>query len=157
MKPESFSEAIALDPTGDGVFQATVTADWSQGRAAFGGLVSGQMLRAAQSLLPLLPLRTMVLDFLAPASPGSVQLAASVLRAGRSMSRVEVQLHQGKTCCATMRAAFGPHRTTALTHLPPPARSPWIGCAKRRRSCFPVRRSDRLRLSKVRYECVRYS
>ena len=113
--PESFSEAIALTPTGEGVFQAAVTADWSQGRAAFGGLVSGQMLRAVQSLLPPLPLRTMVLDFLAPASPGAV------LRTGRSMSRVEVQLHQGETYCATMRAAFGLKRTTALTHLPLPA------------------------------------
>lgn len=117
--PEPFSKAITITPTGEGTFQGAITPDWSQGRAAFGGLLSGQMLRAAQTLLPPLPLRTVVIDFLAPASPGTVRLVASVLRTGRSMSRVEVQLLQGETRCATMLAAFGPHRKTAITHLPP--------------------------------------
>ena len=81
--PEPFSSATAITPTGSGTFEGLVTPDWSQGRAAFGGLVTGQMLRAAQQLLPSLPLRTVMIDFLAPASPGTVQLAAAILRSVR--------------------------------------------------------------------------
>ena len=118
----AFSAAIVLTP-GEGGFVGQVTADWSQGRAAFGGLLSGMMLSAAETLVPALPLRSVLMDFLAPAADGPVQLVPTLLRVGRTMSRVEVKLWQEETLCAVMMAAFGPARATALelsgTSAPP--------------------------------------
>jgi acyl-CoA thioesterase len=116
----SFLDDTAIRPSGGGGFSATVTADWSQGRAAFGGLLAGQMLRAAETLIPPLSLRSVMVDFLAPVAPGEVALTATLLRAGRSMSRVEVHLSQASRRCATLLAAYGPPRATALS-LPGPA------------------------------------
>ena len=117
---DSFSRDIAITPNGEGAFTGFISPAWSQGRSAFGGLLTGQMLRSAEALIPLLPLRSVLVDFLAPAAQGPVQITAAVLRAGRSMSRVEVKLSQGQTHCATLLAAYGPQRQTALTHPPPP-------------------------------------
>ena len=127
-----FSQAIALSPE----LTATIGPEWSQGRAAFGGLLSGMMLHALEPDSQGHPLRSVMIDFLAPAGVGEVQVATEVLRVGRSMIRLRATVHQDSRLCATLIAAYGPRRQTALSveaptmpPAPPPESitpMPWI-------------------------------
>lgn len=104
------------------VFRAHVGAEWSQGRAAFGGLLAAFAVRAARMVVAEdRPLRSMLLDFVAPAELGEIEVEPLLLRAGRGISHVQVQLRQKGQTLAVVLLAYGGGRSTALA-WPGPSR-----------------------------------
>ena len=115
--------AVLAGLSSDGA-RSTVTPDdgWRQGRTLFGGIAAGLALEAALRAFPALPpLRSAQFAFVGP-SAGTVEMTATMLRAGRSASFVEVKAmaESGPALQATL--CFGAPRssTLAYTHLPPP-------------------------------------
>jgi acyl-CoA thioesterase len=113
--------ALSLTPHALG-YTATVTADWAQGRAAFGGLVAGLLARAMERAIPAgRPARSLLVDFVAPVAPGEVQLSTTLLRTGRALSHAEAKLTQGGNVCAVMVGTFGvPTGSTLVIDADPP-------------------------------------
>lgn len=116
------------DTCQDGVriVQAEVPASWSQGRAAFGGLVTGLCLRAVQGqVAPERVLRSVLVDFVGPVRPGPVRIQVSVLRRGRAITQTQARLIQGGQVCAVLIAAWGQARATVMPRLPPSPAPDW--------------------------------
>lgn len=116
----TWSEVCVVDERGG----CTLPAEWGQGRAAFGGLVAGLCLRAARAKAPIRPLRSVLVSFVGPVSPGPAQIVSRLLRQGRALSQVEARLVQGGQDCAVLLAAFGDGRQTGLPSLPGPPPPP---------------------------------
>ena len=88
----------------------------AQGRAAFGGLLSGVALRALRELVPgERRLRSVLVDFIGPAGPGPLEIDARVLRSGRALTQAEARVHQEGTLVAVVIAAYGADRTTGIS------------------------------------------
>lgn len=117
-----FALASAVSVASGGA-RGAIHADWGQGRSAFGGLVAALGLRAieAAGVAPGRPLRTLVMDFVAPAVVGEVALEVRALRSGRALSHAEVRVVQGGETCAVLLAAFGAARPSALAVTAPSA------------------------------------
>ncbi|WP_262693507.1 thioesterase family protein [Kordiimonas aquimaris] len=91
---------------------AQVPAGWTQGRALYGGLVAALAADAmALAVENPRPLRSLMVNFVAPASDGTLNVHASVLREGRSVvqTRADVVSEDGAVYCAAS-AAFGGSR-----------------------------------------------
>lgn len=69
---------------------------WGQGRATFGGLVTGLLLARAFAAYDLDPgsLRAATTSFVAPVAPGAARLEPLLLRRGSSATQTEVRLWQ---------------------------------------------------------------
>lgn len=86
----------------------TITDDWLQGRAAFGGVVATLGLMAARHLAPRdRRLRALHSSFVRPAVPGPVRFDASLERDGRNLTQVRAIGYQQDRRVATTRAIFG--------------------------------------------------
>jgi acyl-CoA thioesterase len=110
----SLAQALALQGA-DGRYVGHVNEQWTQGRAAYGGLLAGQMVRALeQHISPERALRSVVFDFIAPAAVGQVIIEARVLREGRALTHAEARVVQGDALCALLIATYGSPRETAL-------------------------------------------
>jgi acyl-CoA thioesterase len=104
----------ALAPSAGG-FTGPAPADWGQGRAIFGGLITGHALRALRTQVAAdRPLRSCLVSFVGPAAPGDLQVTARVLRAGRAMTQAEARVTQGGDVKATLVCAYGAARATRL-------------------------------------------
>jgi acyl-CoA thioesterase len=115
----SLSEATAWRAGPEG---GVIEASWTQGRAAFGGLQATGALRAmAAEVAPDRALRSAMVDFVGPAAPGPMEVAVTVLRAGRSLTRVEARLSQAGQLCAVVLGAYGTTRPTRLAEPGPVA------------------------------------
>ncbi|MEW5250162.1 acyl-CoA thioesterase [Microbulbifer sp. 2201CG32-9] len=98
-----------------------IPAGWQQGRATFGGLVAAMLYeRMATQLDSDADLRSLTVSFVAPASPGKVDIHTDVLRRGRSVTQVEGRLCQGKVVLAAL-ASFGKPRESSISIASPPA------------------------------------
>lgn len=105
--------AQMLDRAGTG--EVEIEAGWSQGRAAFGGLVGALLLAAAKARLPRpAPLRSLTVSFVAPVLVGPVRLAVDVLRSGNSVTQMQVTMWQNDTVGAAALVAFGVDRSSAI-------------------------------------------
>lgn len=116
------SDALTLTPDGDAL-TATLTAEWAQGRTAFGGLVAALAVRATARLLPAdRRLRSALVDFVGPAQVGVVRVEARVLRAGRTLTHTEARVTQGGEVCAVLLLAWAADRSTGIRvdGAPPP-------------------------------------
>ena len=112
----SFPRITTVEKRPDGSWVAQVTEDWAQGRAAFGGLLSGVALRALRELVPgERRLRSVLVDFIGPAGPGPLEIDARVLRSGRALTQAEARVHQEGTLVAVVIAAYGADRTTGIS------------------------------------------
>lgn len=108
-------DATTLTPAGDSAFTAEIGEGWGQGRATFGGLLTAFALRAAESLVPDgRPVRSVLVDFVGPASEGPVRVEATLLRSGRALTQVEARVIQGDAPVAIVVAAYGASRQTAV-------------------------------------------
>jgi len=115
MSSTAFAEASALHPIRPGHWRAEVTADWGQGRTAFGGLVAVFALRACGELVGAdRPLRSFTMDFVTPAEVGEVQVIARVLHQGKATSHLEARVMQGERVCALVMAIFAVPRATGI-------------------------------------------
>ncbi len=114
-------DATTLTPTADGAWTAEVPEDWGQGRATFGGLLTGFALRAAAARVPEpRPLRSVLVDFVGPAGPGPVRVEATMLRTGRALTQVEARVFQADDPVVVVVAAYGAPRDTGIRCAPSP-------------------------------------
>jgi len=114
-----FSEAMQTVTRQSDHWQATVSEDWLQGRSAFGGLQAALALRAMRELVPAdMPLRTLQVSFIAPASAGDTTIRAHRLREGRSVIQVEASLCDGEQILCRLLGVFGSARPSVLDFRP---------------------------------------
>jgi acyl-CoA thioesterase len=79
----NFHDIIAsVSPAGD----VQVPEGWTQGRALFGGLLAALMFRALEQQVGRdVPLRSLTMSFVAPATQGPLHCEAEILRRGKSV------------------------------------------------------------------------
>ncbi len=108
-------DAIALRPDGE-AYVGEITAQWAQGRSAFGGLLAGMAVVAARTRLPVdRRLVSVLVDFPAPALLGAVRVEVRVTRSGRAITHVEARVSQGAELCAVVLLVFAAHRETGIS------------------------------------------
>ncbi|WP_162305953.1 acyl-CoA thioesterase [Oleisolibacter albus] len=126
-----FIGTLAAMQQQDGRFTVPIAANWSQGRAGFGGLVAAVGLQALRrSLGETAPLRSLAVIFAGPAV-GTLDIGVQVLRRGRTASFAQALLTGGGGVAATVTACFGADRPSVLTlaaptapPVPPPEATP---------------------------------
>lgn len=103
--------------SGDGpTFQVTVTEDWAQGRATFGGLISAVGNEALRRLVPRdRPLRSLQTTFVGPAAAGTWQINARVLRVGRAVTVAQCDVVDAGQVVATLVGVYGGARPSAVS------------------------------------------
>jgi acyl-CoA hydrolase len=110
----SLSQALKLEGA-DGTYLAQVRPEWLNGRGCFGGLVAGQLARAAERHVPSeRSLRSALFTFVAPVAAGQVSIQARVLREGRALTQTEALVLQAGQLCAVMNASYGAARASQL-------------------------------------------
>lgn len=115
----SFQQALSSTPLSEGESFGEIQEDWRQGRAAYGGLVAAQALKAMQAkVAPDRPTRALQVVFVAPLDQGPITAQATVLRAGRSMTLAQATLFQGDRVLLTASGAFGADRDSDIQVLP---------------------------------------
>lgn len=123
--PVEFGAVLdSVAPLGDG-WAAVVPEDWTQGRTAYGGLQAALLVRAMRQVMDGstgLPLRSLQVTFVGPATPGPVELEPGVLRRGRTAWQARCDLRQGGALACTAVAIFGAPRSSRVTiEIPRPA------------------------------------
>ncbi len=114
-----FSETLASLQPQDGGWRAVIGADWSQGRATFGGMVAALGNEAMRRLVPLdRELRGLETTFVGPALAGEVRLDAEVLRVGKAVSIARARLWSEGKVAAALTGVYGAARVTALAMTP---------------------------------------
>lgn len=100
--------------TDDGL-EVLPEASWLQGRSWFGGLQLALSVRAARRQVPRLPLRSVQSTFIAPVTAESAAVAsATVLREGRSVTHVRVEIRQHGKHCFDAVMVFGEARVSQI-------------------------------------------
>jgi acyl-CoA thioesterase len=128
----TFAELLASVPSSLAPAQSVrvhMPADWGQGRSSFGGALTGLGLTAIEAVLRKNAsdpneaprrCRSMMVSFAGPVAAGEVELAASVIRHGRSATHASASLTQeGSLRCAIM-ASFASPRPSAIEIAGPP-------------------------------------
>lgn len=141
----SFLAASAVEPLSADRYRAVVPDGWQQGRAAFGGLVLGTLLRAiehaeanttATAARPSPPraTRTLTGDLCGPVLPGPVDITVHALRRGNNQSNLFAELTQQGAVLATATAVLSTARLSSTAgaravpaFVPPslPPTAPW--------------------------------
>lgn len=119
-------ELITPTALGDGRFSLEIPDLWQQGRGAFGGLLTGALVRAAMAASPA-PLRGLQAALLGPAMPGPAEIAVVTLRQGNAVTGLSLSLTQGGAVVDQAIAVTGADRPNApawfeLERAAPP---PW--------------------------------
>src|SRR5262245_26453994 len=119
------SEILAsLKQSGAGL-SVTVTEDWSQGRATFGGLIAAVGNQALRTLVSAeRPLRSLQTTFVGPATPGTWQINARVLRVGKAVSLASCDIIDRDQIVATQVGVYGAGRESAVQVRPPAVAAP---------------------------------
>lgn len=112
-------ELIACRRVGSDLVSFTVTEDWQQGRTCYGGLVSTLAVQAMRDLAGSAwpadtGLRGLQTCFVAPVSPGEVQIGVQLLRQGRNVCQVQAQALQQGQVAAVLLGVFGAERPSSL-------------------------------------------
>lgn len=81
---------------------------WTQGRSAFGGLSAALAVTAMRKeLSEPLPMRSLMVSFIAPLPPGPVTVTARIQRQGRNVTQMAAEVHSDGAICLQAMAAFG--------------------------------------------------
>ncbi|WP_116807893.1 acyl-CoA thioesterase [Steroidobacter cummioxidans] len=114
-----FSEILdSISATGEEC-QVTVSDDWLQGRATFGGLVAAVGNEAMRKLVPRdRPLRSLQTTFVGPASAGTWRMRARVLRVGRAVTLAQCEVLDGDQVAAVQVGVYGMDRESAVLVKP---------------------------------------
>ena len=96
-----------------------VADDWLQGRTCYGGLISMLGVVAMRDLAghafsAEASLRGLQTCFIAPVSPGQVEVGVQLLRQGRNVCQVQAQARQGGQVAAVLIGVFGAERPSSL-------------------------------------------
>jgi acyl-CoA thioesterase len=96
MPATSFDADTALRPAGDGLWEGAIADGWATPRGPLGGYVMALMLRAFELAIadPVRSPRSVTMHFLRVPEVGPVSLAATVERAGRSLSTLSGRMEQ---------------------------------------------------------------
>ena len=114
-----FSEVLSTIELTEGEAALTVSPEWMQGRALFGGLQTVLCLQAMRTLVPEVPVRTLQTTFIAPPAGNRVRARASVLRRGKSATHVEARLLDAEdNVLAVVLGVFGQARQSTVRHMP---------------------------------------
>jgi acyl-CoA thioesterase len=121
-----FSEILSsLAADADSQFRITVSEDWGQGRATFGGLIAAAGNEAMRRLVPAdRPLRSLQTTFVAPAEAGTWSLHARVLRVGRAVTLAHCDVLAGNQVVAIQVGVYGLARQSIVSITPPVPPSP---------------------------------
>lgn len=112
-------DALALHAQGNG-FTASISPDWAQGRTVFGGLIAGLAARAVeQRVSSERPFRSLLVNFVGPVAPGTVQIEVEVLREGRALTQATARVLQNEQVCTLLVAALGAARATQVKQTAP--------------------------------------
>lgn len=119
-----FSEVLASFSF-DGALKGRVSDNWLQGRTLYGGMTAALCLEGAlRKFAGLPPLRSAQISFVGPAE-GAIEVTASVLRQGKSVTFVNADLSGDKGLAARAVFAFGAARQSMFaTHFAPPPELP---------------------------------
>jgi acyl-CoA thioesterase len=114
-----FSEILkSMSGVGDEC-HVTVSEDWLQGRATFGGLVAAVGNEAIRRLVPReRPLRSLQTTFVGPASAGTWKIHARVLRVGRAVTLAQCEVIDGDQVAAVQVGVYGMARESAVVVKP---------------------------------------
>lgn len=114
MPSYSFTEILAnAKHSGENV-SYFISDNWLQGRTTYGGMSAALCLHASKLLhADLPPLRSAQINFVGPAS-GDVEATSRVLRRGKSVSFIEVELHGEKGLATHAVFCFGEARDSRL-------------------------------------------
>lgn len=96
----------------------TISADWAQGRASFGGLVAALLFKACKHAVNdnQRKVRNVQITFVGPIAPGEeVRFETQILRAGGSTTSLQCHALQNGQVQSTMIASFGKSRDS--THM----------------------------------------
>jgi acyl-CoA thioesterase len=119
------SEILASLQPASGGLSVTVSEDWSQGRATFGGLVAAVGNAAMRTLVPAeRPLRSLQTTFVAPAAPGTWQVDTRVLRVGKTVTLTSCDIIDRGEIVATQVGVYGAARTSRASLRPPAVNAP---------------------------------
>lgn len=107
-----------------GRFAGRVPDDWMQGRAAFGGLLTTGCVRLAARQEPDRAIRTVEARFFEPVGVGALEARVEVLRAGRSVAHVQVEVWQEARRCMRAVVCLAAPRPSDLEVPAPTAPDP---------------------------------
>ncbi len=120
-----FSEILASIRGSDAELLVTVSEDWLQGRATFGGLVAAVGNEAMRKLVPVdRPLRSLQTTFVGPAAAGTWKLRARVLRAGKAVTLARCEVMEDDQVVAVQTGVYGSDRESAVLVKPAAVDSP---------------------------------
>lgn len=102
--------------------QVQIPQHWGQGRATFGGLLAACLFDKIQTGGTAgRPVRSLMLSFVAPVAPGTLDVQVRVLREGKAATQVQVTGYQEDQPCVVMLASFGGERSSAVSVAGTPA------------------------------------
>ena len=98
----------------EGKLRVTISEDWMQGRTTYGGLSAALCLAAVQKKVNYLPpLRSAQVNFIGPAG-GEVSFQHRIMRQGRSVSFIEVEMVSEKGLATHAVFCFGAARESKI-------------------------------------------
>lgn len=114
-----FSEILNSISAADDECRVSVSEDWLQGRATFGGLVAAVGNEAMRRLVPRdRALRSLQTTFVGPATPGTWRIRARVLRVGRAVTLAQCEVLDGDQVAAVQTGVYGMDRESAVLVKP---------------------------------------
>lgn len=121
-----FSQLLSsVVAAGDSQFRITVTEDWGQGRATFGGLVAAAGNEAMRRLVARdRPLRSLQTTFVGPAGAGTWSMRARVLRVGKAVTLAHCDILDGDHVAAIQVGVYGLARSSLVMVKPPVTEAP---------------------------------
>lgn len=132
-EPHSFLDASALVAGTDGTWTWAVPDGWQQGRGAFGGLVLGALVRAAEASEPEVARRPRVVsgELCGPVLPGPTTITVRHLRRGSGVTYAEARAAQGDEVVARASVVLAGDRkvVTPTVTRAAPALPPWAALA----------------------------
>jgi len=120
-----FSEILSSIRNSTDELLVTVSDDWLQGRATFGGLVAAAGNEAMRRLVPReRPLRSLQTTFVGPAGAGDWKLRPRVLRAGKAVTLAQCEIIDNEQVVAVQTGVYGGDRESAVLIKPTPVDPP---------------------------------
>ena len=111
--PDPIDPLLPLDELLVSTTKLAVPDTWQQGRGAFGGFVTGAMVRALEASAPGRPLRSLTAELCGPLVAGEADVAIEVLRAGNAVTTSAIRFVQGGEVQAHGVGVLGKERTRA--------------------------------------------
>jgi len=101
----------------------TIPAEWSQGRACFGGLMAALTFEAMRAEVPEgRPVRSLAITFVGPAEPGvPIAFDVEILRHGKAVSQVLGRTTQNGQVMTLIQGSFGAPRESMINVAAAPA------------------------------------